>query len=482
MNKSQFKNLIQECIRGILSEKAEDDPCWKDYEMVGMKTKNGKKVPNCVPVKEINLTNEQAISFLESLKETCGVCGRNCDCGDDCDCPPLYEDEKQDKPLNKPFRTPSGPKKFSVYVKNSKGNVVKVNFGDPNMDIKRDSDERRKSFRARHNCSDKTDKTKAGYWSCKMWQKGKSVDDMLKKEIKECVREVLSEGKYDSKYKKLSREATKLINQASKDLKSIDIDEEVPNSIMSNFNDLQNLLEDLKGVLRDINDEHFKEKLKNESVNELKFKQPIGQTQARDYTPAQQKRFIQWMRKEPRSHVEKLHNQIKREIPKARSNPERLANLEMWDRLFSTAEKNLKEATIKNGDDVRVKKGAPVVDKKYIGKMGMVTGKSGQELDVKFPDGRTIILKSKNVEKVELNESVEYLIRNDASRTEEKELIKLVKDFGGKVVDVSDKGGIVEIPNNRSDSFDRELSKIKSSGRLQNNKKINIRGLIDKLD
>ena len=57
------------------------------------------------------------------------------------------------KALNKPFRTPNGPKKFSVYVKNEKGNVVKVNFGDPNMEIKRDDPARRKNFRARHNCA-----------------------------------------------------------------------------------------------------------------------------------------------------------------------------------------------------------------------------------------------------------------------------------------------------------------------------------------
>ena len=59
---------------------------------------------------------------------------------------------KEKKTLNKPFRTPKGPKKFSVYVKNEKGNVVKVNFGDPNMEIKRDDPDRRKNFRARHNC------------------------------------------------------------------------------------------------------------------------------------------------------------------------------------------------------------------------------------------------------------------------------------------------------------------------------------------
>ena len=70
--------------------------------------------------------------------------------------------------LGKP--TTGDVKKFKVYVKDPKtGNVKKVNFGDPNMEIKRDNPERRKNFRARHNCADKTDRTKAGYWSCRMW-------------------------------------------------------------------------------------------------------------------------------------------------------------------------------------------------------------------------------------------------------------------------------------------------------------------------
>ena len=87
--------------------------------------------------------------------------------------------------LNKPFRTPGGPKKFSVYVKNEKGNVVKVNFGDPNMRIKRNSPERRKSFRARHKCDTPGPKTKARYWSCQAgWNKTKSVKDLIKEEYK----------------------------------------------------------------------------------------------------------------------------------------------------------------------------------------------------------------------------------------------------------------------------------------------------------
>jgi len=71
--------------------------------------------------------------------------------------------------LGKPFRTPDGPKKFSVYVKNQKGNVVKVNFGDPNMEIKKDNPKRRKSFRARHNCDNPGPRWKARYWSCRKW-------------------------------------------------------------------------------------------------------------------------------------------------------------------------------------------------------------------------------------------------------------------------------------------------------------------------
>ena len=72
--------------------------------------------------------------------------------------------------LGKPTR--GDVKKYKVYVRDPKtGNIKKVNFGDKNMEIKRDNPARRKNFRARHNCSDKKDRTKAGYWSCRMWSK-----------------------------------------------------------------------------------------------------------------------------------------------------------------------------------------------------------------------------------------------------------------------------------------------------------------------
>jgi hypothetical protein len=89
---------------------------------------------------------------------------------------------KDKKALNKPFRTPKGPKKFSVYVKNENNNVVKVNFGDPNMEIKRDDPARRKSFRARMKCdTNPGPRWKANFWSCKMWESKKSVTDYTSK-------------------------------------------------------------------------------------------------------------------------------------------------------------------------------------------------------------------------------------------------------------------------------------------------------------
>ena len=81
--------------------------------------------------------------------------------------------------LNNPVR--GGNKKFYVYVRNEKGNVIKVSFGDTTgLDIKRDDPARRKAFRARHNCDNPGPKTKARYWSCKFWEKGKTVTDLVK--------------------------------------------------------------------------------------------------------------------------------------------------------------------------------------------------------------------------------------------------------------------------------------------------------------
>ena len=68
--------------------------------------------------------------------------------------------------LNSPFRTSGGPKKFAVYVKTPKGTIKKVTFGDPNLRVRNANKGAAKSFRARHKCDQKKDRTKAGYWSC----------------------------------------------------------------------------------------------------------------------------------------------------------------------------------------------------------------------------------------------------------------------------------------------------------------------------
>ena len=68
--------------------------------------------------------------------------------------------------LSRPMR--GGSKKFYVYVKNKKGNVIKVQFGIPGMKAKVSDPERRRSFAARHKCKEKRDKTKAGYWACRI--------------------------------------------------------------------------------------------------------------------------------------------------------------------------------------------------------------------------------------------------------------------------------------------------------------------------
>lgn len=75
--------------------------------------------------------------------------------------------------LNKPKR--GGSKKFYVYVKNKKGNIVKVSFGDTNLSVKLKQRGARASFAARHKCSTKKDKTKAGYWSCNIGRYWKSL-------------------------------------------------------------------------------------------------------------------------------------------------------------------------------------------------------------------------------------------------------------------------------------------------------------------
>ena len=173
-----------------------ENPCWKGYKPVGTKEKNGKTVPNCVPKESVaeencegeeHLTPELTQKILDKFKAGgANELERSLEWGDGAANElralliqalekhiagePLEEAEYRGRKvqLNKPMQ--GDVKKFKVYVKDPKtGNIKKVNFGDPDMRIKKSNPERRKSFRARHHCDNPGPKTKARYWSCKKW-------------------------------------------------------------------------------------------------------------------------------------------------------------------------------------------------------------------------------------------------------------------------------------------------------------------------
>jgi len=160
VTKKQIQEIIVEEYYNILNE--DENPCWKGYEMIGMKKKNGRDVPNCVPIaEEYDVVNEEDLnSFIPYLKEY----------QDD-----LQEAEYQGRKVKLGKPTQGDVKKFKVYVKNPAGNVVKVNFGHggpgkgKGMSIKKNNPKARKSFRARHNCDNPGPRHKARYWSCKKW-------------------------------------------------------------------------------------------------------------------------------------------------------------------------------------------------------------------------------------------------------------------------------------------------------------------------
>ena len=77
--------------------------------------------------------------------------------------------------LNKPFRTSGGPKKFAVYVKSKSGGIKKVAFGDPKLKVRNRNKGAAKSFRARHKCDQKKDRTTAGYWACNVGRYAKQL-------------------------------------------------------------------------------------------------------------------------------------------------------------------------------------------------------------------------------------------------------------------------------------------------------------------
>ena len=124
-------------------------------------------------LKENAMSASKLLSILRTIRETEEDFkgGQTTNCAYE-DWKELSEDAEYDGrsvSLNKPFRSNDGKHKFYVYVKNDKGNVIKLGFGDPNMEIKRDDPDRRKAYRDRHNCDNPGPKWKAEYWSCRMW-------------------------------------------------------------------------------------------------------------------------------------------------------------------------------------------------------------------------------------------------------------------------------------------------------------------------
>jgi len=130
--------------------------CWVGYQQIGMKKKGGKLVPNCV--KEIYWENE--------LGESCGYT---------FELDRIEEAEYQGRKVKLNKIMQGDVKKFKVYVKNDKGNVVKVNFGQGGkakggtMRIRKSNPKARANFRARHNCDNPGPKYKARYWACRTW-------------------------------------------------------------------------------------------------------------------------------------------------------------------------------------------------------------------------------------------------------------------------------------------------------------------------
>jgi hypothetical protein len=159
--------------------------CWKGYKRMGTKQKGGKTVDNCVKMGEDFDLEEKSIPFAgKAVGHKEGPAGQWRNKGPKKDKPAKVGDlvgssesieynvdeaEYQGRkvPLGKPMK--GDVKKSKVYVKNPQGNVVKVNFGDKKMRIKKSNPNRRKSFRARHNCANPGPRHKARYWSCRAW-------------------------------------------------------------------------------------------------------------------------------------------------------------------------------------------------------------------------------------------------------------------------------------------------------------------------
>ena len=163
---SKVRDALQQANESVNENNIGDklwEACWKGYEKKGMKKMFGKMYPNCVKkTKKKESVEESYDLWMEDGSWGYTMTG-------------LVEAEYQGRKvkLGKPMQGDS--KKFKVYVKNPKGNVVKVDFGQGGdakggtMRIRKSNPKARANFRARHNCDSPGPRHKARYWSCRKW-------------------------------------------------------------------------------------------------------------------------------------------------------------------------------------------------------------------------------------------------------------------------------------------------------------------------
>lgn len=122
-------------------------------------------VPEVGDILEVEIGDEVVETVITGISNGDYICETDSDTGTS-----LLEAEYHGRQVKLGKPMPGDVKKSKVYVRNPKtGKVIKVNFGDPNMRIKKSNPKRRKSFRARHNCANPGPRTKAKYWSCRAW-------------------------------------------------------------------------------------------------------------------------------------------------------------------------------------------------------------------------------------------------------------------------------------------------------------------------
>ncbi len=175
---SMFKLYKESISTEALSDYEKDgvdyEELYKDYLYSKKRRNEGDEVIEEYDVESIEETHD----FINFMKEYSQMLNLHKEQNSDIYAlnPTLDEAEYQgrDVKLGKPMQ--GDVKKFKVYVKNPKGNVVKVNFGHggssakgKTMSIKKNDPARRKAFRARHNCDNPGPRHKARYWSCRKW-------------------------------------------------------------------------------------------------------------------------------------------------------------------------------------------------------------------------------------------------------------------------------------------------------------------------